>query len=321
MSSGLKSKYKTNKTNRREEDIFMNPKSLKLSKEEIEQLKEMTAQYEEVTPPEYANYVVTDDKLRIIIYDSKKVVFIGENAMSYYEEFLGENDKFLKFPQAGSDEVGKGEFIGPMCITAAYVDEEIYKKIEHLTIKDSKEMDKMKVIEIAKELELIVPHETIIIDNKTYNEIRGLGKTSKNNQNTILAKAHNKAYIELNKKIELPKPVIIDDAFGEKIKYFDYLAEESNIYEDIALETEAEGKYISVAIAAYLATYAHYKEIKKMEERYDFKFKVGSGPETNHNIKEFLKLYPESELENVVKKHFSNYDKIIESARKEDIIS
>lgn len=230
------------------------------------------------------------------------------------EEILDKN--FLVFPQAGSDETGNGSFIGPVCVTAAYVDEEIYEKIKHLPIKDTKDVSYKKRVEIGRKLKSLVPYETIILDNQQYNE----KYESENNLHRILAQAHNKAFVKLNKKLnnnrQLPKPVIIDDFLNHdegKKRYLDYLADEDEVYADVALKTQAEGKRISVAIAAYLATYAHYKTIEKMEEKYKFEFKVGSGKETMTNVKEFLNLDPanKSELKNIVKMHWDYYDELI----------
>lgn len=133
----------------------MSTKSLVLSEEEIARLKEMTANYKRVTPPQYANYNVTAKELEIIIYNSKSVVFIGKNAMKYYEEFL-EYRKGKSYDEIGADETGK-EFYGPMVTCAVYYDDQFNQDLlndPEIEIKDSKgfSKNKEKLKEIAEKL-------------------------------------------------------------------------------------------------------------------------------------------------------------------------
>ncbi len=58
----------------------------------------------------------------ITAYTSGKVVFQGEGARSYADITSACDDKIAEyFPQAGSDEVGTGDYFGPVVVCACLV--------------------------------------------------------------------------------------------------------------------------------------------------------------------------------------------------------
>ena len=49
----------------------------------------------------------------------------------------------------GSDEVGTGDYFGPIVVTASYVDQADMSFIEDLGVRDSKKLTDEKILEIA----------------------------------------------------------------------------------------------------------------------------------------------------------------------------
>ena len=50
----------------------------------------------------------------------------------------------------GCDETGSGDFFGPLCVVACYIDERDYDWLASLNVRDPKLMTPQEVIEIAR---------------------------------------------------------------------------------------------------------------------------------------------------------------------------
>ena len=89
----------------------------------------------------------------------------------------------------GSDEVGTGDYFGPIIVTAAYVKKEDLDYLKELGCTDSKKITDDKIKKIAPSIIKKIKYKSIILKNDEYNE-----KYSKeNNMNKI------KAIISANK--------------------------------------------------------------------------------------------------------------------------
>lgn len=275
--------------------------SIKLNKEKIDKIKETFKEYITNSPSEYIDTFIKKDGLTISIYKNNKVLFQGEDALFYGESFI--DQKFVK--HAGSDEVGTGDFFGPVVVVAAIVEEKDEKLINELNVVDSKELDDNKILNIGPKLIETVKHSTLILDNVKYNEVH-----QKYNLNEIKAKLHNKAYLNLIKKgYTLPSLCYIDDFCGQT-KYFEYLSNEKEVYRNLIFETKAENKYAAVAVASCIARYIFLNEIKKMEQKYQMKFTKGASERVNEDAKLFINKYGKDRLNEVCKLHFKNYQEI-----------
>ncbi|MGI6608239.1 MAG: ribonuclease HIII [Erysipelotrichaceae bacterium] len=251
---------------------------------------------------DYMRYKITRKNLSIIIYNSNKVVIQGKDAEIYFEMFKPAESIIL--PQAGSDEVGTGDFFGPVCVCAVYLDAKTYEKIQVYNLTDSKKLNDEYIIRITPKLIKQVTHSLLILDNVKYNQVN-----KDNNMNEIKAKLHNQAYINLKKKIiELPELIIVDE-FCSKNKYYQYLKNEETI-KNIHFETKAEDKYLSVAIASIIARYAFLIFIEQLSRKYKMSFPKGAGQNVDDFISKFIKKYGISELKKVAKMNFKNVERI-----------
>lgn len=270
--------------------------SLELNDQQIKQLKESLSQFNDVMPPQYANFRVSEPGLNITIYNSKKVVFQGARALTLAEYYKPK----LILPQAGSDETGNGSYFGPICVCACYIDEEVYAKIKHLNLSDSKVITDDYINEIGSYLRDNVPHSLLVLDNKTYNRIQ---KTT--NQNKMKAMLHNQAFVNLSKTVNLPSLTVIDQFTPEKT-YYNYLTQEKEVYRALKFETKAESKYLSVAVASMIARYAFNLSLMQMSKHYDCTIPSGAGKTVDILAQEFVNRFGFDELRNVAKVHFAN---------------
>lgn len=275
--------------------------SLKLSKQQIQRIKDTFKDDIKPNPNEYIDTFISRDNLTISIYTSDKVVFQGQDAIFYGSSFI--DTKFKR--QAGSDEVGTGDYFGPVVVCASIVEESDEELINKYKITDSKQMDDKTILKIGKEIMDHFKHTILILDNPTYNRVH-----ETNNMNMIKAKMHNQAYLNLIKKgYKIPSAAYVDQ-FCEKNLYFSYLRNEKDIYHDLIFETKAESKYPAVAVSSVIARYTFLKKMEELEKIFNMTFHKGAGNEVDECAKKFVERYGKDNLSKVAKVHFKNTENI-----------
>ncbi len=275
--------------------------SFKLSEDKIALLKQTFRDDIKENKNEYVDCFIQRDDLTITIYKSGKVVFQGNDAFFYASAYIDRK----KTRQAGSDEVGNGDVFGPVVVTAAIVEEEDYPFIEENHITDSKQLSDDFIRSIGPSLRERFRHSLLILDNKTYNKVH-----ESDNLNSIKAKMHNKAYLNLiDKGCDIPKAAYVDQ-FCSVDDYYRYLAKEERVYHDLIFETKAEEKYPAVAVGSMISRWAFLEYMDKLNERYGIIFQRGSSNTKliDENIRYVIDKFGKNELNNIGKLHFKNFD-------------
>ncbi len=273
-----------------------------MTKEEIFQLKNRLAPFilKESTPP-YTYYQIKTKECTITAYTSGKVVFQGAD-LSWLEPATPQKEAQ---DQAGSDEVGTGDYFGPVVVASCIVTKEAREKLSHLGIQDSKQVDDIKIRKLAPLIKDVCPHSILIVPNSKYNDMH-----DSCNMVDMKCRLHNQAYVNLiHKGYTLPKQIVIDQFVQEK-SYYRYLQGFPEVIRGITFETKAENKYLAVACASILARNAFLEAWDLMEEKYDFKFEKGAGSKVDACGKEFVKKFGKEKLYQVAKLHFKNTQKI-----------
>ncbi|MBQ7890895.1 MAG: ribonuclease HIII [Erysipelotrichaceae bacterium] len=280
----------------------MNVISLTLNEQQIQKLVQAYNEFLVTPNSPYIQYQLKVENCVITIYTSKKVVFQGKDAEIYASSFQVTSTQI--YPQAGSDEVGTGDYFGPVCVCACIVQEKDKELLQQLRINDSKQIKDEDIRRIGKQLIQTLPYSLCILDNKKYNQIH-----DENNMNMIKAKLHNQCYIHLEKKCgKLPAFKVVDQFTPEK-SYYQYVSDQPTVIGNIHFETKAESKYDAVACASIIARYAFLQAWDKMEKKYNMTFVKGASSKVDECIIEFVKLYGKDELQNVAKLHFQNTKK------------
>ncbi len=283
------------------------------------------------TTPQYAVFQAKDGDVVITLYESGKVVFQGmsadvdasiwqtleervsgkvttnvdKNKDENKKEDLGKN-YYYNIDAIGSDEVGTGDFFGPIVVTSSYVKKEDIPFLEKLGIKDSKKVTDSTILKIAPALINKIDHKTITLTNKEYNDMW----SEKVNMNAIKAKLHNKVLYELKNEIDCNK--IIVDQFTSPKSYFFYLKDEEVIQKDITFIIHAEDKNLAVATSSIISRYYFIKYMDEMSKKYNLDFVKGAGPLVDKAGAEFIKNNGFEKLEYVAKLNFKNVGKIKE---------
>ena len=283
--------------------------TLKLKSIQEEQLFKTFSEFQ-TTPPQYAKWQLKPENCVITCYTSGKTVFQGKDANVYAAAFMEVQDEIPntattnQYPQAGSDEVGTGDYFGPVCVCASYVTQDNVDFLIKLGVRDSKQMSDADMLKIGPLLMERIPHSLLIVPPQKYNRVH-----ESNNLNAIKAKLHNQAYINLAKKIELPSFKIIDQ-FTPETSYYRYLKNEPQIIRDIHFETKAEDKYLSVAVGSIISRYGFLKTWEEMEKKYNMPLPKGSGDKVDIVAQAFVERYGLERLGEIAKLHFKNTEKI-----------
>lgn len=293
-----------------------NTTSKEISEKEANSIKNEYAPFEMENPSEYVDFFAKKDGLSITIYKPNKkgkikVVFQGENISAAMKEcHMGspKNDGLKNlYPQIGSDEVGTGDFFGPVCVCAAFVRKENLGKLEELGITDSKKMSDEYILSIGPRLIKEFEYSQLSLPNEKYNEIR-----SEFNMNEIKAKMHNRCILNLIKKH--PDAIIYQDQFAEEGLYYHYLQNEDEIVRNIIFHTKGESLFPSVALASVIARYSFLKKMQALNAKYGVSFPLGAGNAIDSFIPSFIDKFGQEEIKKVAKLNWANYKNYLANA-------
>jgi len=115
-------------------------------------------------------------------------------------------------PQAwiGQDEVGKGDFFGPLVVVSVRVERDRVPLLAELGVTDSKSLGDKKMRAMANDLRAVVAHQAVILNPEAYNRLYAkIG-----NLNRLLAWAHARALEDL--LAEAPAPYALVDKFADE---------------------------------------------------------------------------------------------------------
>jgi ribonuclease HIII len=214
----------------------------------------------------------------------------------------------------GSDEVGTGDFFGPITVVAAYVKKEDIPLLKELGVRDSKDLNDEKITAIAKQIKDIVPHSLLTLHNPKYNLMQQSGMS----QGKMKALLHNQAIGHVLKKIAPVKPeAILIDQFVQESTYYQHLKGRKEIVkENVFFSTKAEGIHIAVAAASIIARYAFVQYFEKLSDAAGFKLPKGAGAQVDQAAAKLILQKGKDILPQFVKLHFANTDKAFNLVRK-----
>ena len=279
--------------------------------------------------PPYSIFQADEGGTVITLYESGKVMFQGISAdidanmwkdlESHFnnrnidEELKAKEEKeddktYYYYDAIGSDEVGTGDYFGPIIVTATYVNKETRKLLEDLKIMDSKKMTDDKIRRCAPIIMKKIPYVTFTLSNSKFNDLTNKGF----NMNKIKAILHNRVLYELSNK-NLPYQKIIVDEFTSPRSYFSYLKQE-NITDKvtkITFLTKGESKHLSVAAASVISRYLFLENMDKLSQEYGVTILKGASDSVNEIAKKIVSKYGKNELYKIAKINFKNTEKIL----------
>lgn len=287
-----------------------------------EQINTMLAYYQGYLTYNASDYIIARAKLphaTITFYKTNVVLFQGVNEIAEYNRWakqfgltLDSSKKVIQtdlssLSAIGSDEVGTGDYFGPIVVCAAYVSSSMIEQLRLLGVKDSKLLTDKQMIPMALKLSQMIPYSIVYLEPERIN----LLSKKRNNLNFVKAYLHNKAINSILKKTTGVKcDAILIDEFTPQEKYFEYLSQEKDVIQNVTLIPNGEKAHMSVAAASILARVTFLRELSKLSKTYDFEFYKGAGPEVDKNAISFVKANGWDELRKIAKMKFSNTERI-----------
>ncbi len=286
------------------------------------QINEMLEYYKGYLTYNASNYIIARAKLTnatITFYRTNIVLFQGIGELQEYnkwakkyhlEVYKSSNSTLIdysKLSAIGSDEVGTGDYFGPIVVCATYVTPEKAEELRHLGVKDSKLLTDKQMIPMALKLINMIPYSIIYLDPL---KINALSKKN-DNLNFIKAYLHNMVINSILKKIgDVKCDAILIDEFTPKEKYFEYLKDSKNVVENVTMLKHGESAHISIAAASIIARVTFIRELSKLSKTYGLDLLKGAGPEVDRNAIVFVKQFGWDNLKSVAKLKFANTERI-----------
>ena len=247
-----------------------------------------------------------------IMYSSGKLVFQGrEDFTSVISSIkkVEKNNIVEDFkPHIGVDEVGKGDYFGPLVVVSCFVTEEFKKKVQLLGFADSKKFSDRKIENLFNMVKDYPYYYSSIIHPKEYNKLID----EYHNVSILLAKQHTKVIemglTDLKEKNIDCGYVVVDQFSTSKSRVEDELGE---LGKQCELIQHHKGESdIAVASASIIARGIFIKEWNKMCDEYQFEFPKGASNVIPQG-KEFVLIYGQEKLIDVAKIGFKTTKQIL----------
>lgn len=264
-------------------------------------------------------YTVFQAKLRTgiscTLYTSGKLVIQGKGAQEFIEFVLEPELLFrIQAPtrtdmnlslHIGTDESGKGDFFGPLCIAGALPKtEQDLVALYQTEIQDSKKIRNEKILTLGNIIRKHCLCKVIILYPERYNTLY----TQFNNLNRLLAWGHATVIHDL-----APKPLgsvfAIADQFASSEAVLLTALRKKHTDIQLIQKTHAE-QDIVVAAASILAREAFILSIRKLENQYQVSLPMGASASVVTAAKKILRTQGLETLSKLCKTHFKTFQEI-----------
>ncbi len=269
----------------------------------------------------YTEIAVEAQDCRVNLYTSGKCLVQGKGAEEFviyylepnvlrtashgYEEVL---DPESIAPHMGVDESGKGDFFGPLCVCAAYTDNDLSKKLKDAGAKDCKQMSDKQVLAVGAKLRTILGpsrYTLVQIGPQAYNRLYAKIK----NINRLLAWGHARCIENLLNGVPDCPRAVADQFAGEQLIKRALMEKGKGIKLEQHHKAESD---IAVAAASVIAREAFLRAIEKMRAEHGLEIPKGSSsPAVKETAIELAKKAGPQILLQTVKCHFRTTDQVL----------
>ncbi len=254
----------------------------------------------------------------VTCYNSGKVVVQGTNLDVFQARFFEgaeaapskskstPNDTDLPFdrPTIGSDETGKGDYFGPLVITACYATPDSTKELEELGVADSKTLDDNRARRLGAGIERLVDFETVVLEPEEYN--RRYAEVG--NLNILLADLHGTAIGALHERHTDDVEVLVVDRFA-KAGHVESALQQRGIGTRLVEVPRAE-RHLVVAAASIVARVAFLDGLAMCSDACGTDLHKGAGSPVDAAARRVVEIGGRALLQKVAKLHFKNTEKI-----------
>ncbi|MFH2008701.1 MAG: ribonuclease HIII [bacterium] len=203
----------------------------------------------------------------------------------------------------GSDEVGKGDFFGPLVAVAVRVERDRVELLAELGVADSKTLGDKRIRAIAVDLRHAVQHKAVIIGPTAYNSLYAKMR----NLNDLLAWAHARAIEDV--LAVAPAPYAVVDRFAkEHVLRGKLMAAGRELHLDQRPRAEDDP---AVASASILARDAFLSRMQALSKEAGFTIPRGAGPPVLAAGRRLVERHGPAALGRFAKLHFKTTKQIL----------
>ena len=229
----------------------------------------------------------------------------GKDKKSEKKETTVKYRKFDKYNTIGSDEVGTGDYFGPIVVTATFVSKSDIEFLDELKVTDSKKITDETIKKIAPKIMERVPYSSYILNNTDYNKVHN----ESINMNKIKAILHNKVLLSMVNK-NLPYEKIVVDQFTPPAKYYEYLSDVKDKVINITFTPKAEEQCLSVACASIISRYIFLKTMHDISTELGIVIPKGAGTLVDEVASKLVQEKGFDILNKYAKLNFKNTEKV-----------
>lgn len=208
----------------------------------------------------------------------------------------------------GCDETGSGDFFGPLCVVACYIDERDFDWLVSMNVRDPKEMTAQETVEIARKIKDRLIYSLLILDNSHYNQMARDGHNLAN----IKARLYNQAVTNVMQKVAMKVDKKVVNQFVSPKTYYNYLKNEVIVVKDLSFEQKGEEKYLAIMCSSILSKYAYYQYFNNMSRTLKMKLPRGTSSGVEMTAAQIAKKYGEKMLNKVTKTNMTNFKRVQE---------
>lgn len=266
----------------------------------------------------YARFAGEKEKTNVVFYESGKLVVQGKGTQDFVEFVLEPlilqevklgyetvlNPELLA-PRIGVDESGKGDFFGPLCVAAVYLNETMIPAWKKAGVRDSKRVGSDRGIAELAQVIRKTPgcvFSVVPIGNAAYNRLHAKMKSV----NKVLAWGHARAIENMlggSYRLEPPPVRAISDQFAHDKDVIAKALMPLGRGIELVQRHKAEEDLV-VAAASILARNEFVTRLRELGRKYDMEFPKGGGANVDAAAKEFVARHGAAALNEVAKMHF-----------------
>ena len=226
-----------------------------------------------------------------------KLVAFSDSSTANGSDIQNNSHNYISINHIGCDETGSGDFFGPLCVVACYIDERDFEWLLSIGVRDPKDMDNHEIVRIAREIKDRLIYSLLILDNSHYNAMVKAGSNLAN----IKAKLYNQGMPVKNKLV---------NQFVSPKTYYNYLKNEVIVVKDLTFVQKGEEKYLAIICSMILSKYAYLQYFTNMSRSLKMKLPHGNSNSVDSTAIEIAKKYGPKMLFKVTKTNMTNYKRI-----------
>lgn len=295
----------------------MAPFVTQLTPDQIEQLRiELPSQEFELKPREHTHFIAQKKGISCAVYLSGKLVVQGNQSSEWIDFYLEPKvlKKVLRTSRSdwhehfashlGSDEAGKGDLFGPLCLACVGVREEDLTWLHEIGVKDSKLISDEQIRPLARQLWKKLPCQLHVVLPDSYNKLWAKFK----NLNLLMAWLHSELIQKLAKDSQAGWSFALVDQFSQT-QLVKKRMEKAMPNFMVQERTKAESDP-AVACASILARASFLKSLEDLSKEAGFRIPKGAGAIAKQALREMIRNYPQLDLNHFVKVHFKTVQEV-----------